>query len=183
MKKLLIPIAFAAVLAFTPTTAGAATTLSTALPEYLGSVDPGSPANPADEVVYINLLLSLSANAVATIDGHTYDTSLNDCAGCPAAVLSGQQTVDTGGPVLALDVSLFTYLLVKYGNTSYVWNVANFTTVDIPSTLNGFNGPGTGLSHYALFTPAGGGVPDGGTTAGLLGLAMLGLGYLRRRMG
>lgn len=181
MKKLLIPMALAVVLAFTPTTAGAATTLTTALPEYLGSVDPGSPASPADEVEYINLLLSLGANAQATIDGHTYDTSANDCAGCPAAVLSGQQSVNTGGPVLALDVSLFTYLLVKYGNTSYVWNVANFTTVDIPSTLNGFNFPGTGLSHYALFTP-GGGVPDGGTTAGLLGLAMLGLGYVRRRM-
>jgi protein with PEP-CTERM/exosortase system signal len=182
MRRMLIPMAAALAIAFIPATSSAATVLTTSTPEYLGSVDPGSPSSPTDELAYINTLLSLSANSSTTIGGHTYTTSSNDCAGCPPALLTGNSgNIDTSGPVLNLDVTNWTYLLAKYADVSYVWNVANLTTVDIPATLN--NGQGNGLSHYILFNPTTPtGVPDGGTTAGLLGLAMLGIGYLRRRM-
>lgn len=182
MKKILIPIVVVLAIGFMPVASSAATILTTTIPEYLGSIDPGSPSSPTDELGYINTLLGLGANGSVTVGGHTYSASSNDCAGCPPAVFAGNTgNVDTNGPVLNLDVSNWTYLLAKYADVDYVWTVANLTTVDIPATLD--NGQGNGLSHYILFNPTGAtGVPDGGTTAGLLGLAMLGLGYVRRRM-
>jgi hypothetical protein len=87
--------------------------------------------------------------------------------------------VDTGGPVTDLNVSNYTYLLAKYGNTAYVWYVADLTLVTITSNLSGVQ---NGLSHYALFNPGTVTTPDGGTTLGLLGLGLMGLGYLRRRL-
>jgi hypothetical protein len=86
--------------------------------------------------------------------------------------------VDTGGPV-DLNVSNWTYLLAKYGNVAYVWNVSNLTTVTVTSNLAGVQ---NGLSHYALFNPGTVTTPDGGTTLGLLGLGLMGVGYLRRRL-
>ena len=74
----------------------------------------------------------------------------------------------------------FTYLLAKYDGPnggSAVWNVQGLTgIVTIP--LNGF--PDYGLSHWSLFGPGGGGVPDGGTTVMLLGAALGALGMARR---
>jgi hypothetical protein len=55
----------------------------------------------------------------------------------------------------------------------YVGNLNG--SIFIPAT-----GLGHGLSGWALFTAAGGAVPDGGTTAMLLGAALGALGVVRR---
>ena len=86
------------------------------------------------------------------------------------------QTVDlTGGQ----------YLLVKDGNSFPAWYL--FDLADLGWTgpgeeinLIGFWGDKGAISHvssFGTFTSS----PDGGTTLSLLGLGMLGLGYLKRR--
>jgi hypothetical protein len=185
MKKTLLAIACGLVMALTAATAQAAP-LTTADTTFLGTADPGSPASPADEIYYINFLLSMapgtsdSDNPLPNPPNTVYNfvRSSNACAGCPTATATGASQVDTGGPV-TIDVSNYTYLLAKYGNVAYVWYVANLTTVTVTSNLSGVQ---NGLSHYALFNPGTVRTPDGGTTLGLLGLGLMGVGYLRRRL-
>ncbi len=187
MKRTLIAIACGAVLALSAVTAQAATlTLSSST--YLGSIDPGVPASSADDVAFINELISREEGTYSpvSIGGNvqTYTvvrTTNEDNTALPTAVEAGAQL---NGTSQSFDVTNFAYLLVKYGNTAYVWYVADINaTVQLDSTL-GF--PGSGLSGSRLFNPSSttppNGVPDGGTTLGLLGLAMLGLGYARQRI-
>jgi hypothetical protein len=74
----------------------------------------------------------------------------------------------------------FTYLFAKYdgqNDNSLVWNITGLTgTITIP----GFGPGGYGLSGWILFDQTGGAVPDGGTTAMLLGAALGALGMARR---
>ena len=184
MKKTLLAIACGLVMALTAATAQAAP-LTTADNTFLGTADPGSPASPAFEVYFINFLLDHSAGTYTddpppsppnTV--YTFVRTANSCGTCTDATATGAVQEDTGGPV-TLDVSNYTYLLAKYGNTAYVWYVANLTDVTITSNLAGVQ---NGLSHYALFNPGTVRTPDGGTTLGLLGLGLMGVGYLRRRL-
>ena len=186
MKKTLLAIACGLVMALTATTAQAAP-LTTSDTTFLGTADPGSPASLADEIFYINYLLGMALNDTDTGVNpppdppntlYTFVRSGNACVGCPLATATGATQVDGSGP-FTIDVSNFTYLLAKYGNTAYIWNVSSLTTVTVTSTLAGVQ---NGLSHYALFNPGTVTTPDGGTTLGLLGLGLMGLGYLRRRL-
>jgi hypothetical protein len=62
------------------------------------------------------------------------------------------------------------------GGTAEVWYVGDLSgVINIPSI-----GFGHGLSGWALFTAPIGAVPDGGTTAMLLGAALGALGVVRR---
>jgi hypothetical protein len=87
---------------------------------------------------------------------------------------------ETGSNEVDLGTGGFTYLLAKYDGphgVSEVWNVQGLTgIVEIPDSL----GIGLGLSHWTLFGPGTPGVPDGGTTAMLLGAALGSLGMARR---
>jgi VPDSG-CTERM motif len=185
MKKTLLAIACGLVMALTAATAQAAP-LTTADNTFLGTADPGSPASPAFEIYFINFLLDMPLNSTDSDDPppsppntvYNFVRSGNACAGCADATATGAVQVDTGGPV-TLDVSNYTYLLAKYGNVAYVWYVANLTSVTVTSNLSGVQ---NGLSHYALFNPGTVRTPDGGTTLGLLGLGLMGVGYLRRRL-
>lgn len=186
MKKTLLAIACGLVIALTAATAQA-DPLTTTQVEYLGSVDPGAPADPADEDDFINALLNQATGTTELVnlgnpqDPYTVTRSSNACVGCPAAdyTLGPASQVNTNVST-DLDVSNWTYLLAKYGNTAYVWHVADLTTVTVTSSLAGEQ---NGLSHYALFNPGGTvTTPDGGATLGLLGLGLMGLSYLRRRL-
>jgi hypothetical protein len=189
MKKTLLTIALGLAMALTAANAQAITlAIDDAL--YVGSVDPGSPASLTDEAAYINFLLGMAAPSTDTDDPagppptvYTYTRSDNTCAslgGCVAATAVGAtQNPFPGSDITNLNLSGWTYLLAKYGNTSYVWYVSGQTDVTLANPLGGEET--NGLSHYSLFNPGTVTTPDGGATAGLLGLAMLGLGYLRRR--
>ena len=150
---------------------------------YLGQVVSGEPSNPSDEEGYINNLISLAPGSLpTTIDGHLYVRSGNSCGTCPAAVFDhkNDNPINDGGVAhVDLGTGGFTYLLGKYDGPNggdAVWNVQGLTgIVDIPFNMFGFD-----LSHWSLFGPGGGGVPDGGTTVMLLGAALGALGTVRR---
>ncbi len=78
--------------------------------------------------------------------------------------------------------------LRKYGSEGirvwYIGNLAATDTVTLPSKFSP-NVNGGGLSHYTLYNAPERDtrdVPDGGTTAALLGLSMVGLGLIRRHI-
>jgi hypothetical protein len=194
MKTTLIAIASGLMLAATATTSQALTVLTVGDSFTLGVVDPGN-GSPATEAALLNTLLDNTSGQSRTIDGTTYTRTSNTLCGfagaCPDATADGS-IGDSDPPIsTTIDVTNWTYLKAKYGNTMIVWYVANINdTVSIPSTCGeGAQGStaclgqsGGGLSHWLAFNGTPTIVPDGGTTLGLLGLGMLGLGYLRRRI-
>ena len=108
--------------------------------------------------------------------GQTFTRSNNDFGPLPTAVFSHNGTgtsVDLGGG------GLYTYLFAKYDGPNYgseVWYVGDLSgIITIPAEAGGY-----GLSGWTLFGPGGQGVPDGGTTAMLLGTALGALGMARR---
>ena len=152
---------------------------------YLGSIGTPEPASPSDEENYINTLIAQAPGSSTTIGGHLYTRSMVSCGTCPAAVFNSRNTgpfVNNGDGTTNVNLGTggFTYLLAKYDGPnggSAVWNVQGLTgIVTIP--LNGF--PKYGLSHWSLFGPGGGNVPDGGTTVMLLGAALGAIGMARR---
>jgi hypothetical protein len=178
MKKSLL-IAFAAVMAL-GLSASTASALAIGDANYLGWVDPSVPANAAGEVQSINDLLARPAPSGPTlVSGVTYLRTANTCAGpCPPATTTGAN--QGNAPAGTVNVTGWTYVLAKYGTRAEIWYVGNLTgTVALPST--GTNG--NAMSHFSRYNLTTTQVPDGGVTAGLLGLAMLGVGYLRRRIG
>jgi hypothetical protein len=185
MKKLAYIAAIAVavgVLAGLPSVARADLTFDDAFD--LGSVIPGEPASDAQEVIYVNNLVGLAQGSGTTvIDGHTYNRKNTSCGTCPTVTVGDIAVKDeTGNNVVDLGTGGFTYLLAKYDGPNggdEIWNVQGMTgLMEIP--LNGLP-PGNkyGLSHFTLFG-GGGQVPDGGTTAALLGAALAGMGFLRR---
>jgi VPDSG-CTERM motif len=174
-----------------------ALTLSITDAYYLGFIDPANPADPSDEVFYVNFLASLAPGTVQTgvvnptnpSHSYTFTRDDNTFSGLESAVLVDHVR---GTSTIIPNVSEFFYALAKYGTVSHVWVLNELTgEVTLPATA-----PGGGLSHATLFTtsggttpPGGGGggggpqvVPDGGATLGLLGFAMLALGFLRRQL-
>ena len=94
--------------------------------------------------------------------------------------LTGGGTADIvwNGPFVANA----TYLLMKDGDLgSYVWNISTWDGMETIRILDCFPTKNS-VSHVEFFGAVGTRVPDGGTTALLLGLATLSLGYLRRRI-
>jgi VPDSG-CTERM motif len=186
MRKLLITTACAmAVLGLTATKAHA---LAVGDSRYIGHVNDGIPSNVANEVLYVNSLLDLAPGAAAVTCSLAPNETC-DRIGSPAGLVGLQDatagvTTDTpGGSAGTINTTGWTYLLGKYdaGQAgAYVWYVAGLTSATIPNSIGTCGNSGCGLSHYTLFN--GGAVPDGGATIGLLGLAMLGLGYVRRRL-
>jgi VPDSG-CTERM exosortase interaction domain len=95
----------------------------------------------------------------------------------PQAVLAG--VVDGTSTTINLGAQgTFTYLFAKYDGPNYgseVWYVGDLSgKITIPATAGGY-----ALSGWTLFG-TGAGVPDGGTTAMLLGAALGVLGIARR---
>jgi hypothetical protein len=79
-------------------------------------------------------------------------------------------------------------VLIKDGNVQGSGMLYRFYGVSADEALIGsgtvtFDNPVKGISHISFFGSSGGQVPDGGTTAALLGLALTGLAGLRARFG
>jgi hypothetical protein len=151
----------------------------------LGSITPPEPANPTDEEHYVNTLINHGAGAFTDVYGgvtYNYFRTMASCGTCPAAVFNSKvdnPTITNGAVAIDLGSGGFTYLLAKYdgpNGADEVWNIQGLTgIVKIPAFLGQYQ-----ISHYSLFGPGAGGVPDGGTTVMLLGMAFGALGIARR---
>ena len=151
----------------------------------VGTVTDGSPANANAHATFTNFLITMGTNTNATHDfggnlgTQTFYRTTNTFGSLPQASATG--SVDGTGTTINLNVlGTFTYLFAKYdgqNDRSVVWNISGLTGIlTIPQ-----DGPlGHGLSGWTLFGPTGGAVPDGGTTAMLLGAALGALGVARR---
>jgi hypothetical protein len=148
----------------------------------LGFVEFGIPSSEQDRVNYTNHLIGMALGTTEQALGQTFTRSNNDFGPLPTAVIVGP-TVTTPNPpsVVSINIGtgLYTYLFAKYDGPNYgseVWYIGDLSgTITIP----GFAGQ-YGLSGYTLFGPGTPGVPDGGTTAILLGMAFGALGIARR---
>jgi hypothetical protein len=142
----------------------------------LGFVDFGIPSGDQDRTNYVNHLIGMGLGTTDQALGQTFTRSNNDFGPLPTAVfaLNGTSTSINLGAV-----GTYTYLFAKYDGPNYgseVWYVGDLSgTITIPATAGGY-----GLSGWTLFTGGGQGVPDGGTTVMLLGMAFGALGMARR---
>jgi hypothetical protein len=142
----------------------------------LGFVDFGIPSGDQDRENYVNHLIGMALGTTEQALGQTFTRSNNDFGSLPTAVFSHNGTgtsVDLGAG------GLYTYLFAKYDGPNYgseVWYVGDLSgIITIPATAGGY-----GLSGWTLFDPGTPSVPDGGTTAMLLGTALGSLGMARR---
>jgi hypothetical protein len=147
----------------------------------LGVVLFGIPSGDQDREDYVNHLIDMALNSSDSFQGQTFFRSGNDPAGgnYPDAIFDHN---GTGNTDIDLGTGGFLYLFAKYDGPnagSEVWYVGGLTgLIDIPAV--GLVGQNYGLSGWTLFNPGETQVPDGGTTAALLGAALAGVSLLRR---
>jgi hypothetical protein len=143
-----------------------------------GFVNYGIPSGDQDRVNYVNHLIGMTLGATGKSDGQTYFRSWNAFSQLPQAVLAGNVQGKTTSINLGTG-GLYTYLLAKYDGSNYgteVWYVGDLSgVITIPATAGRYD-----LSGWMLLGPGVPGVPDGGTTAMLLGAALTALGIARR---
>jgi len=127
-----------------------------------------------DKGIYVNHLLGMALGSVDIANGQVYFRSTHGFESLPSAVLAG----NGGGRIISLrgDGS-YTYLFATYrGYGSEVWYVGNLSgLIRIPFLA----GRGS-LTVWTLFRTGTSGVPDGGVTVMLLGVALGVLALARR---
>ena len=142
----------------------------------LGFVQFGIPSGDSDRLTYVNHLIGMALGTTDTADGQIYTRSNNDFGPLAPAAFTGVN--GTGTSINLGTGGTFVYLFAKYDGPNYgseVWYVGDLSgIITIPATAGGY-----GLSGWTLFGTAGT-VPDGGTTAMLLGAALGSLGMARR---
>ncbi|PYK63637.1 MAG: hypothetical protein DME50_17150 [Verrucomicrobia bacterium] len=143
----------------------------------LGFVQFGIPSGDSDRLTYVNHLIGMALGTTDTADGQIYTRSNNDFGPLAPATLTGH----VNGTSTSINLGAggtYVYLFAKYDGPNYgseVWYVGDLSgIITIPATAGGY-----GLSGWTLFGTAGT-VPDGGTTAMLLGAALGSLGMARR---
>jgi VPDSG-CTERM motif len=148
----------------------------------LGFVNFGIPSSEQDRVNYVNHLIGMGLGTSDSAFGQTFFRSNNSFGPLPTAVIVGPTVTFQNPPsVVSINIGtgLYTYLFAKYDGPNFgseVWYIGDLSgTITIP----GFAGR-YGLSGYTLFGPGTPGVPDGGTTAMLLGMGFGALGMARR---
>lgn len=143
----------------------------------LGFVQFGIPSGDSDRLTYVNHLIGMALGTTDQADGQTYTRSNNDFGPLAPAVLTGHVN-GTSTSINLGAAGTYVYLFAKYDGPNYgseVWYVGDLSgIITIPATAGGY-----GLSGWTLFGTAGT-VPDGGTTAMLLGAALGSLGMARR---
>jgi VPDSG-CTERM motif len=144
----------------------------------LGFVKFGIPSGDADRQAYVNHLIGMALGTQDDALGQHFTRSNHAFSPLPQAVLA------LNGPGIQTSINLgagglYTYLFAKYDGPNYgseVWYVGDLSgIITIPATAGRY-----GLSGWTLFGPGTPGVPDGGTTAMLLGTALGVLGIARR---
>ncbi len=147
----------------------------------LGQVTPAIPEGDADITQYVNFMIGLSlgdsGNVIIGPHSNLVTRSMNDFGPLPGPATLALR--GTGTTVNLGTQGTYAYLFAHYGGPgggfAEVWYVGNLSgSISIPGV-----GFGHGLSGWALFT-TGGGVPDGGATVMLLGVAFGALGMARR---
>jgi hypothetical protein len=126
------------------------------------------------KATYVNHLIGMALGAVDIANGEVYFRSNHGFKSLPSAV----SAASGGGRTLNLRTAgLYTYLFATYeGYGSEVWYVGNLSgIITIP-----FLAAGHSLIGWTLFGPGGQGVPDGGITVMLLGVALGVLALARR---
>jgi hypothetical protein len=167
-----------ALLAFSPN----AKALTIGDDNELGFVEFGIPSSEQDRANYINHLITMGLGTTDQALGQTFTRSNNDFGPLPTAVVVTTTVTFQNPPsVVSINIGtgLYTYLFAKYDGPNYgseVWYIGDLSGI---ITIPGFAGQ-YGLSGYTLFGPGTPGVPDGGTTAMLLGMAFGALGMARR---
>ena len=166
-----------------------AITISTSI----GGIDlgQGSGNSAADEVNMINNLRGITdASPNAPVfpptgdDGTFVNTGSSTYDRFNTAIGAGNNAAVTTngsqGNATSAQINVgsgYNWLLVKFGQYNYVWNISGMTgLIDLPLTL----GSGGGQSHWSVYNPAPG-VPDGGSTVALLGLGLAALALARRQ--
>lgn len=175
----------------------------------LGTVMPGTPSSIENELAMVNGLLEGWGGVAGYNDGaasgtvmgdNPYDMSVEQYTlkyssgtlipkPVPLATLPGYRK-DTDNATVDLGAFIYDWVLAKWGEDAavyYIGDLKGSITLSLDGT--GWASTGHGLSHYTLFNavripPDGGGgetpVPDGGTTVVLMGIGVLGIGFLRR---
>jgi hypothetical protein len=142
----------------------------------LGFLWPGiqKKSSNQDRVTYVNHLLSMAVGAVNIANGQVYFRSNHTFESLPTAAWAhngGGRTIDLGAG------GLYTYLFATYkGYGSEVWYVGNLRGIVTIPFLAGLHC----LTGWTLFGAGGAGVPDGGVTVMLLGVALGVLALARR---
>lgn len=143
----------------------------------LGFVEFGIPSGDSDRLNYVNHLIGMALGSQDDFAGQHFTRSNNDFGPLAPAVLTGLVSGSSTSINLGAG-GTYLYLFAKYDGPNYgseVWYVGDLSgIITIPATAGGY-----GLSGWTLFGSAGS-VPDGGTTAMLLGAALGSLGMARR---
>jgi len=142
----------------------------------VGSLWPGiqKKTGVQDKAIYVNHIVGMALGAVEVGHGEVYFRSNHGFKYLPSAA----SAVSGGGRTLNLRTGgLYTYLFASYdGYGSEIWYVGNLRgLITIP-----FLAAGHHLIGWTLFGPRGTGVPDGGVTVMLLGVALGVLALARR---
>lgn len=178
LKKLATALTVACSLAFASSASAALLELTSS--NYLGSIDPGSPASGSAEEAYIDKLISMavSTSFVDTVPNpdKTYTRSSNVLAGLIAADFEAKS--NTGAVTEFTLTGTTSYVLAKFGNTSHAWFVLGYVgDIEVLSTT----GKGGGLSHVSFFGGSPTNVPDSGATIAFIALGLTGLALVARR--
>ena len=133
----------------------------------------------ADKTALVNHLIgqALQTGDTVILGTSTYSVhrSENDFGSLPGPAVIGPSG---GGTHITIGSGTYSYIFAIYGVTTraFVWYIGDLSgDITIPNHVGSDD-----LSGWTLFTAGGQGVPDGGTTAMLLGAALGALGMARR---
>lgn len=142
----------------------------------LGFLWPGiqKKSSNQNKAAYVNRLLGMALGAINIANGQVYFRSNHAFESLPAAAWA----LNHSGRTINLGAGgLYTYLFATYnGYGSEVWYVGNLSGIVTILFLAGWHS----LTGWTLFGTGSAGVPDGGVTVLLLGMALGVLALARR---
>jgi hypothetical protein len=174
-KLLLLSMAFCGVM-LAPSHDAKAFALDIGDSHQLGFLWPGTQrkTDSQKKVTYVNHLIGMALGAIDVANGEVYFRSNDGFQSLPAAVWAA----NGGGRTINVRIGgLYTYLFATYGGYgSEVWYIGDLSgLITIPFLVAGHS-----LTGWTLFGPRSLGVPDGGITVMLLGVALGVLALARR---